>query len=199
MYGYFPLDLLVLCLQAKLWSIMLAYFVLMILRKMIKSFWVILRMNKVLSINSNLNDETLFRLNKTNKIGDYFTTEIKEREALIKRLNKYIVAFDYTEKILIVLSAANGRISIISFSSIIEAHVWILSASFSVVFSLTTGIMKKLLQTTRNKKRNIMRIVLAKSKLSSIETVISQALIDSEISYKEFKTIVDEKEKDEKN
>ena len=44
-----------------------------------------------------------------------------------------------------------------------------------------------------------MRIVLAKSKLSSIETVISQALIDSEISYKEFKTIVDEKEKDEKN
>ena len=59
--------------------------------------------------------------------------------------------------------------------------------------------MKKLLQTTRNKKRNIMRIVLAKSKLSSIETVISQALIDSEISYKEFKTIVDEKEKDEKN
>ena len=57
-------------------------------------------MNKVLSINSNLNDETLFRLNKTNKIGDYFTTEIKEREALIKRLNKYIVAFDYTEKIL---------------------------------------------------------------------------------------------------
>ena len=199
MYGYFPLDLLVLCLQAKLWSIMLAYFVLMILRKMIKSFWVILRMNKVLSINSNLNDETLFRLKKTNKIGDYFTTEIKEREALIKRLNKYIVAFDYTEKILIVLSAANGRISIISFSSIIEAHVWILSASFSVVFSLTTGIMKKLLQTTRNKKRNIMRIVLAKSKLSSIETVISQALIDSEISYKEFKTIVDEKEKDEKN
>ena len=199
MYGYFPLDLLVLCLQAKLWSIMLAYFVLMILREMIKSFWVILRMNKVLSINSNLNDETLFRLNKTNKIGDYFTTEIKEREALIKRLNKYIVAFDYTEKILIVLSAANGRISIISFSSIIEAHVWILSASFSVVFSLTTGIMKKLLQKTRNKKRNIMRIVLAKSKLSSIETVISQALIDSEISYKEFKTIVDEKEKDEKN
>ena len=199
MYGYFPLDLLVLCLQAKLWSIMLAYFVLMILREMIKSFWVILRMNKVLSINSNLNDETLFRLKKTNKIGDYFTTEIKEREALIKRLNKYIVAFDYTEKILIVLSAANGRISIISFSSIIEAHVWILSASFSVVFSLTTGIMKKLLQTTRNKKRNIMRIVLAKSKLSSIETVISQALIDSEISYKEFKTIVDEKEKDEKN
>ena len=37
--------------------------------------------------------------------------------------------------------------------------------------------------------------MLAKSKLSSIETLISQALIDMEISYEEFITILKEKDK----
>ena len=64
-------------------------------------------MNKAPSIHSNLNDETLFRLNKINKIEDYFTTEIKEREAMSKRLNEYIAAFDYIDKILIVLSTTS--------------------------------------------------------------------------------------------
>ena len=64
-------------------------------------------MNKAPSIHSNLNDETLFRLNKINKIEDYFTTETKEREAMSKRLNEYIAAFDYIDKILIVLSTTS--------------------------------------------------------------------------------------------
>ena len=63
-------------------------------------------------------------------------------------------------------------------------------------FFLTTGIMKKLLKITRNKKRKHNEtVMLAKSKLSSIETLISQALTDLEIRHKEFKTIVNEKEK----
>ena len=37
--------------------------------------------------------------------------------------------------------------------------------------------------------------MLAKSKLKSIETLMSQALIDLDISHEEFKTIVNEKEK----
>ena len=43
-----------------------------------------------------------------------------------------------------------------------------------------------------------MIVILAKSKLNSIETLISQALIYLEISHEEFKTIVNEKEKYEK-
>ena len=59
--------------------------------------------------------------------------------------------------------------------------------------------MKKLLKTTRNKKKKHDRILmLAKSKLNSIETLLSQALIDTEISHKEFVTILKEKEKYEK-
>ena len=100
---------------------------------------------------------------------------------------------------MIVLSAASGGVSIISFTSIIGAPVGIVSASFTLIFSLTTGIVKKLLNITRNKKKKHDEILmLAKSKLNSIETLISQALIDIEISHDEFITILNEKDKYEK-
>ena len=61
------------------------------------------------------------------------------------------------------------------------------------------GIVKKVLNITRNKKKNHDKILmLAKSKLDSIETLISQILIDMEISHEEFTTILKEKEKYEK-
>ena len=67
------------------------------------------------------------------------------------------------------------------------------------IFSLTTGIVKKLLSIARNKKKKSDNIfTLAKSKLNSIETLISQALIDMEISHEEFVTILRKKDKYEK-
>ena len=63
------------------------------------------------------------------------------------------------------------------------------------MFSLTTGIIKKLLKSARNKKSQHNKyVMLARSKLNSIETLISQALIDLKISHAEFKTIVNEEE-----
>ena len=60
-------------------------------------------------------------------------------------------------------------------------------------------MVKKLLNITRNKKKKHDKILmLAKSKLDSIETLISQVLIDMEISHEEFTTILKEKEKYEK-
>ena len=74
------------------------------------------------------------------------------------------------------------------------APVGIASASFTLIFSLTTGIVKKLLNITRNKKKKHDKILmLAKSKLNSIETLVSQALIDMEISHEEFHTNLKEK------
>ena len=90
-------------------------------------------------------------------------------------------------KVLIVLSAASGGVSIISFTCVFGAPVGIASASFTLIFSLTTGIIKKLLSITRNKKKKHDKIIMfAKSKLNSIETLISQALVDMEISHEEF-------------
>ena len=70
-----------------------------------------------------------------------------------KKLSKYIAAFDYIEKTLIVLSATSGGISIISFTIVIGVPAGLASASFTLAFSLTTGIIKKLLKVTRKKKK----------------------------------------------
>ena len=70
-----------------------------------------------------------------------------------KRLSKYIAFFHYFDKFLIVLSTANGSISITSLETVIGAPVGIESASFSLVFSISTGINLKLLKTTQNKKK----------------------------------------------
>ena len=94
----------------------------------------------------------MLRLNKINKIEDYFTTE---RETISKRLNKYVAVFDYIDKILIVLSVTSGGISIICFSSNTGTPILIASPSSSLVFSLTKGIIKKLLKKQEIKRRNI--------------------------------------------
>ena len=114
-------------------------------------------------------------------------------------MSRYVTIFDCIDKILFILSATTGGISIISFTTSIGAPVGIASASFTLIFSLTTGIIKKLLNITRNKKKKHNKILmLAKSKLNSIESLISQALNDMEISHKEFITILNEKDKYER-
>ena len=116
-----------------------------------------------------------------------------------KRFSKYIAAFDYFDKTLIVLFATSREVSTISFASTIGVPAGIASASFTLVFSLTTGTIKKVLEITRNKKEKHHKILMiAKSKLNSIETLISQALIDLENSHEEFKTIFNEKGKYER-
>ena len=148
---------------------------------------------------TNLTEPTKITLNEISEIENYFHQEINQRKLCSKKLSKYIAAFDYIDKVLIVLSATSGGVSIISFTSIIGAPVGIASASFTLIFSLTTGIVKKLLNITRNKKKKHDKILmLAKSKLNSIETLGSQALIDMEISHEEFIAIFTEKGKFEK-
>ena len=113
-----------------------------------------------------------------------------------KWLGEYIDALHYFNKNLIVVSATNVGVSIASFASVIGAFVAIASASFSFVCSRTTGIIKKLLKMTRNKKTKHNKIVvLARNKLNSVETMISKALLDSEISHEEYTTIINEEEK----
>ena len=91
--------------------------------------------------------------------------------------------------------------STISFASVIGVPAGIASAIFTLVFYLIRGIIKKVLQITRNrekKPKEILVLAKTKTKLNSIETLVTQALIDREISLEEFKTIVNEKEKYEK-
>ena len=76
-----------------------------------------------------------------------------------KRFSKYITSFDYFDKALIVLSVTTGSISIASFATVIGATVRIASASFSLAFSISAGIVKKLLKTTRNKRKSVIKLL----------------------------------------
>ena len=154
-------------------------------------------MNEINKIN--LSEQTKFRLSEIIGIENYFHQEINQRKSCSKKLSKYVTAFDYIDKILIVLSATSSGVCIISSASVVGAPVGIASASFTLIFSLTTGIVKKLLNITRNKKKKHDKILmLAKSKLNSIKTLVSQALIDREISHEKIFAIFKEKDKYEK-
>ena len=133
---------------------------------------------------SNLNNQQ-FRMNKISEIEDYFIAEIKERELMSKKLSKYISFFDFFDKHLIVLSVTSGGVSIGSFATVIGASIGITKTSLSLAFSLRTGLVKKLLTGTKNKKKSHNKIViLARTKLNSIESKISEAFISSQIIMK---------------
>ena len=136
----------------------------------------------------NLSEQTKFRLSEIIGIENYFYQKIYQRKSYSKNLSKHVTAFDYIGKVLIVLSATSGGVSIISFTSIVGAPVGIAGVSFTLIFSLATGTVKKLLNITRNKKKKDDEI------FKFIETLISQALVDMEISHEEFITILNEKD-----
>ena len=136
------------------------------------------------------------RLNKIDEIKDYFVAEIKERELMRKRRSTYIASFDYFDKLLTALSVTTSSISIASFSTVIGTPVGIASASFSITFSVFTRIVRKLLKATQNKKKKQNKIVTpARSKLNSIESKISEALISSKNSHGDFMIIINEQKK----
>ena len=139
-------------------------------------------------------DVRKFRLDEINKIKDYLNTEIKEGKGIVKKISKYIVAFDYADKLFITLSASFGTLSIVSHATVVGIPVGIAGASLTVIFTVTTGVVKKILNITRKKKKKHNKIVtLARNKLNIIETLISQALIDFDISHEEFSKIIYEK------
>lgn len=84
-------------------------------------------MSEVTNICSNVSDQTNSKLDKIIKIGGYFNSELQERKIMNKKVRKYIAAFRYFDN-----SA---------------------SASFSIMFFLATGIIKKFISTTRNKNK----------------------------------------------
>ena len=149
---------------------------------------------------TKLSDQTKFRLYEIKKNDNCFVSDINQQKAYSKKLSRYVTIFDYIEKVLIVLNATTSGVSIISFTSTtIGESVGVVSARFTLIYSLTTGINTKLLNMTTNKKKKHDQVLmLVESKFNSIETLISQALGDLDISHEEFIMILKEKDKYEK-
>ena len=157
------------------------------MNKLLKEY---LRMNNLNVIE--LTNVNKYRLDEINNIIDYFNNEIKERKNIIKKLNKYIVGFDYLDKIFIALSASFGTLSIASYASVVGTPAGIAGSSLTLIFTIGTGISKSLLKVTKKRKKNNKIIALAKNKLNTIDTLLSSALNDSEISHEEFTNIINE-------
>ena len=164
----------------------------MTLKRTIELLKKYLRMNN-LNV-TELTDINKYRLDEINKIRDYFNNEIKERKGIIKKLNKYLVSFDYLDKISITLSASFGTLSIVSHATVVGIPAGIAGSSLTLIFTLGTGINKSLVKVTKKlKKKHNKIIALAKNKLNTIDTLLSSALNDSKISHEEFSNIITEK------
>ena len=171
----------------------------MTLRKTIKLLKEYLKMNNIIELtdkaelSSSERTANKYRLDEINKIRDYFDNEIKERKYIIKKLNKYLVSFDYLDKIFITLSASFGMLSIASYASAVGTLAGIAGSSLTLIFTIGTGISKSLLTVTKIRKKKYNKIIaLTKNKLNTIDTLLSSALNDSEISHEEFTNIINE-------
>ena len=140
--------------------------------------------------NLELNNLTKFRLDEINNIKDYLNNDIKERKDIVKKNSKYIVAFDYADKLFITLTASFCTLSIVPHATIVGIPVGIAEASLTLIFTVTTGVVKKLSNITRKKKKKHNKIIaLARSKLNIIETLISRAITDFEKSMISFQKL----------
>ena len=153
-------------------------------------------MNNIIELTITAEPSSSERANKyrpdaINKIRDYFDNEIKVRKDIIKKLNKYLVSFDYLDKTFIALSASFGTLSIAPYASVVGTPAGIAGSSLTLIFTIGTGISKSLLKLTKKRKMKHNKIiVLAKNKLNMIDTLLSSALNDSKISHEEFTDII---------
>ena len=161
----------------------------MTLKRTIKLLKEYLRMN-----NLELTDVNKYRIDEISKIKEYFDNEIKERKDIIKKLNKYLVSFDYIDKIFITLSASFSTLSIASYATVLGLPVGIAGSSLTLIFTIGTGINKSLLRVTKEREKKHNKVIeLPKSKLNMIDTLLSSALSDSKIIHEEFTNIITKK------
>ena len=138
------------------------YFLLMTLKRTMKLLKEYLRINNLSVCDTSvkhlkLRDVNKYRLDEINKMRDYFNNEINERKDIIKKLNKYIVSFDYLDKIFITLPSSFGTLSIASYASVVGIPAGITGASLTLIFTIGTGISKSLLKLTKKERRNIIK------------------------------------------
>ena len=130
----------------------------MTLKRMIELLKEYLKMNNIIKLSdtaklSSSERVNNYRLNQIHKIKYYFNNEISEREDIIKKLNKYLVSFDYLDKLFIILSASFGTLSIASHATIVGIPVGIAGSSLTLIFTISTGVNKSLLRITKKKKK----------------------------------------------
>ena len=128
-----------------------------------------------------------FRLKNIDETRNYFLEEIKQTELMSRKHKKVCTTLNYIEHFLILASTITGCILISAFTSLLGIPIGITSSAIGLKICAITARIKKYNSIIKKKKKKHDKIVLlAKSKLNSIEVLISKDLIDSVISHDEF-------------
>ena len=147
----------------------------------------------------SLNEQTNYRLMEIGKSEDYLQQEIKYQQLLTSKLSKYLTGFDYNDKILTVFLTVFSGTSIFAHVRGRKELLGLITPVFSLMFCLSSGVIKKLQQETKTRKKKHNRLLyLAKNKLDCVEMLVSKSVMDGIIDHNEFLVIMKE-EKDYDN
>ena len=142
----------------------------------------------------SLNEETNYRLIEIGKIKDYLKQEIKYQQLLTGKLSKYLTGFDYFDKILTVFLTVFSGTNIFTHVKGEKRLLGLINSVFSLLFCLSSGVIKKLQQETKTrKKKHKILLYLAKNKLDCVEMLVSKSVMDGIIDHNEFFAIMKEK------
>ena len=146
---------------------------------------------------TNLSEQTKFRLDEISKIENYFIEEINQRKSCSQKLNKYVTTFDYIDKIFNCFKCKDWRSINYFIYKCYWSTSWNRKCKFYFNFFFNNWNGKKIIEYNekKRKKKHDKILMLAKSKLNRVDTLISQALIDMDISHEEFITILKEKDR----
>ena len=121
---------------------------------------------------------------------NYFFEKTEQNELMSKKHKKVCMTLNYIEHFLILASTAIGYTSISAFASLVGIPIGITSSAIGLKICTISAGIKTIKSIIKQKKKKHDKIVLlTKTKLSSIEILISKSLIDSNISYDEFISI----------
>ena len=123
-------------------------------------------------VEENISQE--FRLKNTDETRDYFLKEVEQNELMNKKHKKACTTLNYIEHFLILASTITGCIPIFSFASLFSIPRGIISSAIGIeIYSMTSGIKQDNSIIKKRKKKYDKIVLLAKSKLNSIEVLIS--------------------------
>ena len=121
-----------------------------------------------------------FRLKNRDETGNYFIEKLNQNNLSSKKQAKVFTAWNYIDHLLILVSLIIGYTSISSFATLVDIAVGIASTSVGLKFFVMTAETRKYKSINKEEgKKHDKVVLLVKTKLNSLEVLISRALIDS--------------------
>ena len=142
----------------------------------------------------SLNEQTNYRLMEIGKIKDYFEQELKYQQLLTSKLSKYLTGFDYADKILTIFLTVFSGTNIFTHVKGEKQLPGLITFVFSLLFCLSSGVVKKLQQETKTRKEKHNKLLyLPKNKHDCVEMSVSKSVVDGIIDHNEFLAIMKQK------